>query len=178
MYAGVSAELLYKPVDSRLAFGAELNFVKPRAFDGGLDLIGYNTASGTIPKFNGHVSAYYDFENGFHGQVDVGRYLAGDYGATIAVDREFRNGWKVGAYATFTDASSKAFGEGSFDKGIRLTIPLTWASGRPSQTTSTMVLQSLTRDGGAKLDVDGRLYEKVRGYHRPAMSETWGRFWR
>lgn len=178
MYAGVSAEVLWKPVDSRLAFGAEMNLIKPRAFDGGLDLIGYNTPSGAIPKFNGHVSAYYDFENGFHGQLDVGRYLAGDYGATVTVDREFRNGWKVGAYATFTNASAEEFGEGSFDKGIRLTIPLSWAVGKPSHKKSNLSIQSLTRDGGAKLNVNDRLYEKVRGYHRPVMSENWGRFWR
>lgn len=178
MYAGVSGEVLWKPVDSRLAFGAEVNFVKPRAFDGGLGLRGYKTVSGEIPKLNGHVSAYYDFENGFHGQVDVGRYLAGDYGATVAVDREFRNGWKVGAYATFTNVSHKDFGEGSFDKGIRLSIPLNWAVGKPSQRKTNIVLQSLTRDGGARLGVRGRLYEKVRGYHRPVLSENWGKFWR
>lgn len=178
MYAGVSAEVLWKPVDSRLAFGAELNYIKPRAYDGGLGLREYRTPSGTIPKLNGHVSAYYDFENGFHGQLDMGRYLAGDYGATVTVDREFRNGWKVGAYATFTNVSSRDFGEGSFDKGIRLTIPMNWAAGKPSQSSTTMVLQSLTRDGGARLNVQGRLYEKVRGYHRPVLSENWGRFWR
>ena len=178
MYAGVSAEVLWKPVDSRLAFGAEVNFIKPREFDGGLGLRGYNTNSGTIPKFNGHVSAYYDFTNGFHGQLDVGRYLAGDYGATVTIDREFRNGWVVGAYATFTDASHQQFGEGSFDKGIRLKIPMSWAIGKSTQKRRTIEVQSLTRDGGAKLNVRGRLYEKVRGYHRPVLEEGWGRFWR
>lgn len=178
MYAGISGEVLWKPVNSRLSLGAELNLIKPRAFDQMFGFRTYRTNTGVIPKVNGHVSAYYDFGNGFHGQLDVGRYLAGDYGATLTFDREFRNGWRFGAYATFTDASAKSFGEGSFDKGIRLSVPFSWVLGQPTRRSNSIVLQSLTRDGGARLDVGGRLYERVRGYHRPEVSGTFGRFWR
>ena len=45
-------------------------------------------------------------------KVDAGRYLAGDWGATFALDREFDNGWKVGAYFTLTDMPFDEFGEG------------------------------------------------------------------
>lgn len=178
MYAGVSGELLWKPVDSRLALGAEVNYVKPRDFDQLFGLRSSETRTGRIPDVNGHVSAYYDFGNGFHGQLDVGRFLAGDYGATVTVDREFANGWRVGAYATVTDVPFEDFGEGSFDKGIRITIPLSTVSGQPSTERSDFVIQSLTRDGGARLNVNGRLYEQVRGYHQPDMAKTWGKFWR
>ena len=178
MYGGVSGELLWKPIDSRLALGAELNFVKPREFDQLFGFRDYETEGGTIPKLNGHVSAYYNFGNGYHGQIDVGRYLAGDVGATISLDREFANGWRVGAYATFTDADFEDFGEGSFDKGIRFTIPLGAVLGTPSRRSNTTTIQSLTRDGGARLSVNGRLYEQIRDYHREDMETTWGRFWR
>ncbi|WP_323763778.1 YjbH domain-containing protein [Marinovum sp.] len=178
MYAGVSGELLWKPVDSRLALGAEVNYVKPRDFDQMLGLRSSETRTGTIPDVNGHVSAYYDFGNGFHGQLDVGSYLAGDLGATVALDREFVNGWRVGAYATVTNTKFEDFGEGSFDKGIRITIPLGAVSGQPSTERSEFAIQSLTRDGGARLNVDGRLYEEVRSYHQPEMAKSWGKFWR
>lgn len=171
MYAGVSGELLWKQVGSPLALGVELNFVKQRDFDQMLGLRDYEVLTG-------HASAYYDFGNGFHGQLDVGRYLAGDYGATVALDREFANGWRVGAYATFTDVSYDDFGEGSFDKGIRLSVPLGWVLGQPSRQANNAEIKSLTRDGGARLNVDGRLYEQVRDYHRPELAKTWGRFWR
>ena len=154
-----------------MPLGVELNFVKQRDFDQMFGLRDYEVATG-------HASAYYDFGNGFHGQLDVGRYLAGDYGATVALDREFANGWRVGAYATFTDVSYDDFGEGSFDKGIRLSIPLGWVLGQPSRQANNAEIKSLTRDGGARLNVDGRLYEQVRDYHRPEMAKTWGRFWR
>ena len=184
MYAGASAELLWKPVNSRLALGAELNYVQLRDYDqlfGVQSMVTTDPVSGVqreIPNLNGHLSAYYDFGNGFHGQLDVGRYLAGDYGATITVDREFANGWKVGAYATVTDVPFEDFGEGSFDKGIRVSVPLGWALGTATKRVNSVSIKSLTRDGGARLDVDGRLYDQVRNSHRPEMAKTWGRFWR
>ncbi|WP_306154726.1 YjbH domain-containing protein [Roseovarius sp. MMSF_3281] len=178
MYAGASAEVLWKPVNSRLALGAEVNYLVPRDFDQLFDTRTRNTGTGTIPEFNGHVSAYYDFGNGFHGRIDAGRYLAGDWGATVAIDREFDNGWRVGAYATKTDVSSATFGEGSFDKGIRIVIPLSWGSGTPTRTKTNTVIRSLSRDGGARLQVNDRLYEAIRSTHEPEMTKTWGKFWR
>ncbi|MFP4304136.1 MAG: YjbH domain-containing protein [Rhodosalinus sp.] len=178
MYAGVSSELLWKPVDSRLAVGAEVNYVQPRDFDQLFGLRDRDTPGGTIPTVNGHLSAYYDLGSGFHGQLDVGRYLAGDWGATVSLDREFGNGWRVGAYATFTDVPFDDFGEGSFDKGIRITIPLSSVTNAPTRAANTIRIQSLTRDGGARLNVRDRLYDTVRDYHGPEVAKTWGRFWR
>ncbi|WP_234988781.1 YjbH domain-containing protein [Tropicibacter naphthalenivorans] len=184
MYGGASAEVLWKPVGSRLALGAELNYVMRRDYDqlfGFQDMTTTDPVTGArreIPNVNGHVSAYYNFGNGFHGQVDAGRYLAGDYGATVSLDREFANGWKVGAYATFTDTSFDDFGEGSFDKGIRFTIPIASLIGTPSRKENAVTLQPLTRDGGARLNVNGRLYNKVRDYHEQDVTDSWGRFWR
>lgn len=184
MYAGASAEVLWKPTSSRLAFGAEVNYVLRRDFDqlfGVQDMTTVDPVSGArreIPNVNGHVSAYYSFGNGFHGQLDVGRYLAGDYGATLSLDREFANGWRVGAYATVTNASFEDFGEGSFDKGLRFTIPIATFGGTPSRVANTINIQSLTRDGGARLNVNGRLYDQVRDYHSPDVANSWGRFWR
>lgn len=171
MYGGVSGEMLWKPVDSRLALGAELNYVRQREFDGRLGFQDYDTLSG-------HVSAYYDFGAGVTGQLDVGRYLAEDWGATVAIDRRLANGWSVGAFATVTDMDAEDFGRGSFDKGVRLTIPLAWATGKPTQATFNPVLRPHLGDGGARVNVEGRLYETVRDTHMGALYEDWGRFWR
>ena len=172
MYGGVSGELLWKPVDSNLAIGAEVNVVQQRDFDGGFGFQDYDTVTG-------HVSAYYSFDNGFHTQLDVGRYLAGDWGASFALDREFDNGWKVGAYFTLTDMPFDDFGEGSFDKGIRITVPHDFFLGTASRNEVNTTLNSLTRDGGARVNVDGRLYEIVRDGHTAGpLGDTWGRVWR
>ena len=172
MYGGVSGEVLWKPVDSPLAIGAEVNYVQQRDFDGGFGFQDFDTVTG-------HISAYYSFDNGFHTQLDVGRYLAGDWGATFALDREFDNGWKVGAYATLTDMPFDDFGEGSFDKGIRITVPHDFFVGTATRREVNTTLNSLTRDGGARVNVDGRLYDIVRdGHTNGPLGDTWGRFWR
>lgn len=174
-YGGVSAEALWKPAGSPLALGAEINHVKKRDFDGLFDFRDYEVTMG-------HVSAYYEFSEGFAqgftAQLDIGKYLAGDLGATVSLTREFANGWRVGAYATKTDMSAETFGEGSFDKGVMLSIPLGWATGQPSRERVSTTLRSLSRDGGAQLNVNGRLYDRIRDSHSVELYEGWGRFWR
>ena len=171
MFGGVSAEVLWKPVDSRLALGAEVAWVKQRDYDQMFGFQDYSTVTG-------HLSAYYDWGAGYTTRLHAGKYLAGDWGATFEVDREFDNGWSVGAYATVTDVSAEEFGEGSFDKGIRFTIPLEWALGTPSKNETFTNIRSLSRDGGVRLDVDGRLYDWVEEGHGHALAGSWGKFWR
>jgi len=170
MFGGVSTELLWKPVASRLALGVEANYVKQRDFDGQFGFQDYGVATG-------HASAYYEFGGGYHGQLDVGRYLAGDVGATVTLTREFENGWRVGGFFTVTDVSAEDFGEGSFDKGINLTIPVSWFLGTPGKRTIGTTIRPIQRDGGARLSVDGRLYEQVRSGHRNALEGQWSRVW-
>ena len=173
MFGGVSAEVLWKPVESSFGIGAELNYVAQRDTDMwfGFDEYDYQVATG-------HLSAYYDFGNGFHGQVDAGRYLAGDWGAGISLDREFANGWRLGAFATLTDISAEDFGEGSFDKGIRLSIPTDYLVGTPTRARVSTGIRSLSRDGGARLRVPDRLYPGISDGQYHDLVDTSGRFWR
>lgn len=171
MYGGLSAELLWKPVTQNWGLGAEINYARQRDFNQRLGFQDYDIITG-------HASAYWELDKGFYAQIDAGRYLAGDWGASVSVDRVFENGWSVGAYATFTDASAEEFGEGSFDKGIRMTIPIAWALGTPTRTQHYVDLNSLSRDGGARLNVENRLYPMIRDAHQPALSRGWNRFWR
>lgn len=169
MFGGVSGEMLWKPVGSRLALGVEANYVQQRDFSG-LGFQDYSVATG-------HASAYYEFGRGYLGQVDVGRYLAGDMGATVTLTREFQNGWRVGGFFTLTDVSSADFGEGSFDKGINLTVPLDWFLGTPGKRTLSTTIRPIQRDGGARVEVPGRLYEQVRQGHKNAVIGNWSRVW-
>ena len=170
MFGGISTELLWKPVNSRLGLGVEANWAFQRDFNQQFTFQDYNVITG-------HASAYYKFNNGFFGQVDVGRYLAGDVGATFTLDREFNNGFLVGGFFSLTDASATDFGEGSFDKGIRVRIPVTWFLGKPSRQAIGTTVRPIQRDGGAKLHVPGRLYPQVRDAHRKALQDQRARFW-
>lgn len=177
-YAGVSGEVLWKPVDSRLALGAEINYVQLRDSDGGFGFDSHRTPSGTIPHVNGHLSAYYDFNHGFQANMHAGRYLAGDWGATLEVSREFNNGWIIGAFATKTNVSSTDFGEGSFDKGFFFSVPLGWFLGTENKRVYRDVLRPIQRDGGQRVEVKGRLYEVISEGHRENVADSWGKFWK
>lgn len=170
MYGGISTELLYKPVTSNFGVGGELNYVVQRDFDGLLAFREYETVTG-------HGSIYYQFDTGFYGQVDVGRYLAGDWGATVTLDRTFENGWRVGASATLTETTFDDMSDG-IDYGVRISVPVDFILGRPTQRDLSTVVGPTSRDDGQRLEVDGRLYDSVRGGHLDALEDGWGRFWR
>jgi hypothetical protein len=171
MFGGVQAEVLWKPVNSRLGIGADLAYVLQRDYSNQFTFQNYDVLTG-------HVSAYYDIGRGFEAQLDVGRYLAGDTGATITLAREFNNGWRAGVFASFTNVSAQQFGEGSFDKGIFLKIPYTWFFGVPTRTAYSQVLRPVQRDGAARLASEFRLHDMVEEYHRGDLNASWGRVWR
>ena len=170
MYGGVSGEVLWKPVSSPLALGLEANYVLQRDYNQRFGFRDYKT-------FTGHASAYYELGGGYLAQLDVGRYLAGDYGATFSLDRTFANGWSVGGFFTLTDVSAEDFGEGSFDKGFRFTIPLDWVLGKPSRNAFGTTIRPTQRDGGQKVHVPGRLYGQIREAHRSSLVDQRARIW-
>ncbi len=171
MFGGASAELLWAPPDRRLALGAEVNWVRQRDLDGGFGFQDYSVATG-------HMSAYYDFGGGYFGQLDVGRYLAGDWGSTLTLNRRFGNGFEIGAFFTLTDAGFERFGEGSFDKGITFRIPVSLLTGQPQRDEAGLTIRPILRDGGARLSTPHRLYDLTREERAAAAGERWSRFWR
>ena len=171
MFAGASAEVLWRPTGRKWALGAEINQLQQRDFDGDVGLLDYEVTSG-------HASLYWEGDAGYGAQLDMGRYLAGDWGGTLTLSRRFANGWMLGAFATLTDVPFDEFGEGSFDKGIVVTVPLSWISGQPRRDALTRTIRPVTRDGGARVFVQDRLYEVTRPLTARTIDDTWGMFWR
>ncbi|MDN6180305.1 MAG: YjbH domain-containing protein [Halomonas subglaciescola] len=152
MYAGVGGELLYRPFNRGWAMGMDLNWVRQREFKQGFGLRDYDT-------WTGHLSAYVDTGvEDVLAKVSVGRYLAGDYGTTLDLSREFDSGVRIGAWGTWTDAGDD-YGEGSFDKGLYLSIPFNAMFTRSTRSRANIGWQPLTRDGGAKLGRRASLYD-------------------
>ena len=126
----------------------------------------------------GHISLYWDAGKNFDVQASLGRYLAGDWGGTLEVSRRFANGWKVGTYATLTDVPFATFGEGSFDKGLFLEMPLDWLIGTKSRSQRAVIIKPITRDGGAKLVGTGQLYSLVNRDKNSEITREMGRAWK
>ncbi|MFM2484496.1 YjbH domain-containing protein [Celerinatantimonas yamalensis] len=159
MYGGVGGEVLYRPLGSRWAIGANVNAVKQRNFDQRFGFRDYQTVTG-------HLNVYYQMPwDGITAEVDVGRYLAKDKGATFTITREFANGFRMGAYATLTNVSSADYGEGSFTKGVFISFPFDQISTTSTVQRGSVGWTPLTRDGGQKL---------IRKYHLYDMTEQRG----
>ncbi len=171
MFGGVDAELLWKPATQNWGLGAEIAYVKQRDFNSLLGFQNYETVTG-------FASLYWNTGwNGLEAQVDVGRYLAGDWGSTFTLSRRFTNGWEVAAYMTLTDVSFADFGEGNFDKGVRLRIPFDWTLPFETRSATTVNFGGYGNDGGARLDISNRLYPSIRGNDTTDLYETWGAYW-
>ena len=147
MFSGFGFEYLYFEEKSNFAFGLEVFDVVKRDYKMKFGTLDYKNTTGSV-------NLYYRNFNiiPFDAKISYGEYLAGDEGVTFEFSRSFLNGTKFGVFASFTDVSSKQFGEGSFDKGIFFNVPIygnfinySW---RP-----------LTKDPGAKLNRKQTLHD-------------------
>jgi hypothetical protein len=152
MYAGLGGEVLWHPRDQRWAVGADLYDVQERGFNRLLGLQPYKTVTG-------HATLYYESPwYGLNFQLRVGQYLARDHGFTLQVTRRFSTGVEIGAFFTKTNVSSAQFGEGSFDKGFIIRIPLEWTLPISTQSSFATIIRPVQRDGGQALEGDADLY--------------------
>lgn len=170
MFGGVGGEVLYRPFGARWAVGADINWVKQRDYDQLFSFRDYDVVTG-------HASLYYDLPYyNLDATVRAGRYLAGDVGATFELARTFDSGIRVGAFATVTDVSAEDFGEGSFDKGFFLTIPLDLFTTESTRNASGFLFRPLSRDGGQRLDRGKALYPIVKSGDFETFERGWGQF--
>lgn len=164
MFAGVGGEYLYRPMNSRFAVGVDVNKVRQRTFEQDFELQKYEVNTG-------HITAYVDTGiQSILASVSVGQYLAGDKGVTVDVFREFNNGVRMGAFATRTNVSAEVFGEGSFDKGIYMTVPFSAFFTKTIPGDANFLWRPITRDGGAKLNRGFSLYSQTEVRNHKALS--------
>ena len=155
MFAGVSGEVLWRPHDRRWAVGLDLNWVAQRGYRQRFSTLGYQVVTG-------HASFYADLPWwNLYTVLRAGRYLAGDWGGTLELGRRFDSGVEVGGFFTLTNARFRDFGEGSFDKGIFVRIPLD-LFGPNTRARANLNVRPVQRDGGQRLAVDNALWDVAR----------------
>lgn len=152
MFGGVGAEVMYRPLDSRFAFGVDVNYVKQRDFDNPVGFQDYSA-------FTGYVSAYYqpDFLPDTRIKASVGQFLAKDRGVNIDFAKRFDSGVIVGAFASFTNVSAEEYGEGSFTKGFYISIPIDLFVIKPARGRGQFPWIPIARDGGQMLNRPSQL---------------------
>lgn len=158
MYAGIGFEALYKPFNKNYSIGLELFNVRQRSYNQKFSLREYKTSTG-------HINFGYLLPLGIETNLSLGRYLAKDDGYTFDIGRRTKSGFKAGIYFTRTNISSEIFGEGSFDKGFYIQIPMDLITKNYTGNYSSFKISPLTRDGGAKLihdkDLRGLIYNST-----------------
>ena len=153
MYAGLGGELLYRPVDSNLSMGIDINYVQQRSWENDFDLFEYKVMTG-------HASIYWQPEVLSDTLITfkAGQFLAKDKGVTVDFAKRFDSGIVVGAYASFTDVSSEEYGEGSFTKGFYISLPLDLFTVKPAKGRGSIPWIPIARDGGRPLNRPVELY--------------------
>ena len=146
MFGGAGYEVLYQPFASRWAIGGNLNWVRQRDYEKRFSFRDYEVMTGHVSAF--YASPWYNLDFGLH----VGRYLAKDRGFTFEARRTFDNGFSIGAFFTRTNVSARDFGEGSFDKGLFLTIPYSLLLPGNTRGRYSTIVRSIERDGGRRLE--------------------------
>ncbi|MGD9638826.1 MAG: YjbH domain-containing protein [Alphaproteobacteria bacterium] len=169
MYAGVGGEILYFDELRDFGIGLDVNRVKQRDYSGVFEFLPYQTTTGHLSLYNKW--PVYNIET----TLSIGRYLAKDNGATLNVARNFESGVKLGVFATKTDVSAHEFGEGSFDKGVYVTIPLDFFTPKSTASVSSFSWRPLSRDGGQMLSRPKSLYDIVSDTSKDDITKDWNK---
>lgn len=146
MFGGIGTEVLYRPVDSSLSFGIDLNYVKQRDFDS-------ETAFFDYTVLTGFATMYWrpEFLPDMQLTLSAGQFLANDRGVNIDFAKRFDSGIIVGAYAAFTNVSAEEYGEGSFTKGFYISIPFDLFTFTAAKGRGSIPWIPIGRDGGQML---------------------------
>lgn len=154
MFQGYGFEYLNLYEKNNTAIGFELFHVKKRGYEYNFDTLDYETVTG-------HINFYHHLHKlDLTTHISWGQYLAGDEGITFDFSKRFSNGAKFGAFFSLTDVSFDEFGEGSFDKGVYIQIPISSFGNRDTSYR----WRPLTKDPAQKLNLSSRLFSVLERY--------------
>lgn len=171
MYSGLGGEILYRPWGKTFAIGADLWQVLKREPDSFLEM-GFNGDH----ILSGHVNAWYEFPaSDMTLQLRAGRYLAGDVGGTVALEKRMDNGVRISGFVTATDqADFDVFGgTTNLYSGLQLSIPLGSTRFLPPGSRMDTRVAPLGRNTGQALDAPLPLYEVTDKLSTRHISRQW-----
>ncbi len=156
MYGGIGGEILYMPDDKPWAIGLDAYWLKQRNYDQKFTFLDYETVTAAANFY--YDMPFYDLRL----EVNAGRFLAKDKGATIGVSRRFKTGARIGARVALTDCDAACVGEGSFNKWIFFNLPMELFNiNSTTRGRATYEWSPLTKDAGQKV-MAGDLYPLMK----------------
>lgn len=160
MFSGVGLEYLNSKKNRLINYGFESFYVKKRDYEMQFQHQDYDNF---LSRFNVLIN---EPNTSVFVKLSYGEYLAGDKGYTLDVSRKFNNGIEFGFFFTRTDVSKEDYGEGSFDKGVRLVFPISSLFGDDRASLSEFIWRPLTKDPGALLIRKLNLSDELTRFRR------------
>jgi len=108
-----------------------------------------------------------------HLKTSYGKYLAKDKGFTFDLSRQTQSGFRAGFFFSRTNITYEQFGEGSFDKGFYIQIPLDLFTRSHNGDFYNFKIKTLTRDGGAKLNLANDIFGLINNSNRSSIDNKW-----
>lgn len=137
MYGGGGGELRHQTLTARWSVGVAAHHVWKRPPS-------VETLYRGSGRTTGHVSAGWEGQDGgSRFELSIGRYLAGDLGASVTLTRQYGWGVELGLDATATTRTSRL--------GLSLTLPLI-GLGQHVDTLSRVKVRPLAREYAERLD--------------------------
>lgn len=157
MYAGYGGEILYRPFGKTIAVGAEgWNVYKRDPFSR------LNIMIEDEHNFTGHLNLFYEVPNT---QTTIftkaGKYLNDDWGGTIGVKSNFKNGTSLEGFFTATNKTDPDIfgGNNNLYSGLKFTLPLGSIPFVPKGSALRLTTAPFARDAGQALNAPNKLYE-------------------
>jgi Exopolysaccharide biosynthesis protein YbjH len=156
-YAGFGGEIFRYFNHGLWGVGIEAETVRKRDLDNDFKL----SETDKIWRTPAYVNLYSQLwpSQGIEAGLKIGRFLAGDVGASIELRRTFQY-FTLGAWFTKTDTSvfKSEKNIGTAEKGVFITFPLAFFSDKESKRRSSYAITSFTRDQGQTVAQPGFLY--------------------
>jgi len=164
-YGGAATELLYYPVNSHWAIGAEFAAVPKRHYHGiefrrtTLQLRGDRYVKVPFIGIQYFLDFYYDYKPlNMDLLLSAGQFLAKDKGIRIDLGRYFKSGLRFSLWCAFTNGHDHVNGHTYFDKGFAFIIPLDIFLKQSSRNYIGYAMAAWLRDVGARAETGKKLY--------------------
>lgn len=180
IYGGVTGEALYRPFGKTYAIGASLGHVYRRDPDSILHA-GFDDTGGVT---TGHLKFYYEIPNSHLTlETQIGRYLAGDWGGTLALSHQFKNGSVLRSFITASDEQDRDLfgGDANYYAGLEFSLPLGGSGifgannflSLPERSQLKTRFIPLGRDQGQILDSPINLYQQTEALSYRHLIQNW-----
>lgn len=171
-YAGLGGEILYRPFSSRFALGAEIWNVTPRQADTLLNM-GLYAGQNSI---TGHLNGWYDLP---HHDMTIharaGRFIAGDVGGSLGLEKTFKNGAKLTGLVSISNYSDTDIYGGTTHAyhSLKLSLPLGSIPYNPTGSEVRTEIAPFDRVKAQSINPPQRLFEMTENFTLDHMAKHW-----